>query len=263
MLASFDIRMWKYWDIHLNRSDMRKEKGDVVTAIKLLRRLPLQQLWCYTIQCWKMNKFSFGQVLWAAVQQQFIMVQIYGHYSLTVTLWQSREPGGSQPQPCCSTYLTAEPCSTSEPTVVLNVKAPEVWQASQPQKPDLVPLGSCSLLCIRATERNSIQDLWSKELPSVQPKVPTQVKASCNFDTNCKLLSWCLGIVSNIFMTQLFTLSSHGISPWVICHTVAYIYHTHGTKFIVHKMDGLFVMSTHSIDLYSRMLMLPKRFGNV
>lgn len=66
-----------------------------------------------------MNKFSCGQVLWAAVQQQFIMAQVYVNYSLTVTLWQSREPGGSQPQPCCSTYLTAEPCSTSEPTAVV------------------------------------------------------------------------------------------------------------------------------------------------
>lgn len=96
----------------------------------------------------------------------------------------------------CSTYLTAEPCSTSEPTVVLNVKAPEVWQCPQPQNTDLVPLGFCSLLCIRATERNSIQDLWSEEVPFVQPKVLTQVNAACNFDTDCKLLSWCLDIVS-------------------------------------------------------------------
>lgn len=137
----------------------------------------------------------------AVQQQQLIMVQIYVRHRLTVTLWQSKEPSGSQPQPCCSTYLTAEPCSTSEPTVVLNGIAPGVWQGPQPQNPDLVPLGSCSLLCIRATERNSIQDLWLEEVPSVQSKVPTQVKAACNFDTDCKLLSWCLDIVSNIFMT--------------------------------------------------------------
>lgn len=38
VIASLNIRMWNYWDIRLNKSNLRKEKGviaEVVSAIKL------------------------------------------------------------------------------------------------------------------------------------------------------------------------------------------------------------------------------------
>jgi len=63
-----------------------------------------------------------------------------------------------QLQPCCRAYLPAEGCAEPRPAAV--VLAPRSDKAPRPQILDHPSLSPCSLLCIRAAERNLTLDLW-------------------------------------------------------------------------------------------------------
>lgn len=111
---------------------------------------------------------------------------------------------------------------TSDPASVLNGTTAWGLTRSRPQIPDQVPLSSCSLLCIRAAERNLILDQWSEHAPSIQSKVPAQAKRARGFDRDCKHLKQSWYIVGNINlpMTQPFTASPEHSSAasvsWII-----------------------------------------------